>query len=103
MTKKEVAKRVATTIILTLIIFVVLTLAMEWLTWGCPSNPYAQYHSDSPCFNFTFRCQVECDNYDLVFTGITEGCSCHCGGNQWVSSCSGWLYEKEETDVKEKA
>jgi len=53
-----------------------------------------RYFDNSPCFDMSYRCQVECHKYGLNFTGITEDCSCDCGTG-WVSSCSGFYYDKE--------
>jgi len=53
-----------------------------------------KYFMDSPCFDFNYRCDVECSRYGLSFTGVTDGCACDCGTG-WVSSCSGFYYDKE--------
>lgn len=53
-----------------------------------------KYFFDSPCFDFHYRCTAECGRYSLNFTGVTDGCACDCGKG-WVSSCSGFYYDKE--------
>jgi hypothetical protein len=55
------------------------------------SNPYNRYEMDSPCFNMTFRCEVECSGWDLNYTGKVDGCACDCGTGM-VSACSGFFY-----------
>lgn len=66
----------------------------NFVEWGCGDGRNGQYLMDSPCFNFTYRCEVECSNYGLDFTGIRDGCACDCGTG-WVSSCSGFYYDRE--------
>ena len=66
----------------------------SWIKWGChDKNSNAKYFMDSPCFDHVYRCEVECSNYELKFTGITNGCSCDCGTG-WVSACSGFYFDK---------
>lgn len=58
------------------------------------ADDWDRYYSKSPCFDFNYRCQIECGTYGLNFTGITDDCSCDCGTG-WVSACSGFYYDKE--------
>jgi len=58
----------------------------------------AKYFMDSWCSDMNYRCNAECSNYGLEFTGIIDGCACDCGTG-WVSSCSGFYYDKESDTV----
>jgi hypothetical protein len=58
-----------------------------------------RYSMESLCFDMNYRCQVECGNYGWNFTGQIMGCVCDCG--DWeVSSCSGFAYAKNTSEVK---
>lgn len=72
--------------------------------WGHPEKYYMDtepslffgYISSNPCFNVTYRCQVECGNFGKNFTGEMDGCACDCG-DAFVSMCSGFMRMKEPT------
>lgn len=71
---------------------IVFALLSQLLSSRCTEPSYLM---DSPCFNATFRCEVECRSHGLNFSHIgTENCfQCWCNETAYVSACSGSLYE----------
>jgi len=76
-------------------LLIVIPMAFGGATWlACDVGHVSdKYFYDSPCFDFHYRCEVECSRFNLEFTGVTDGCACDCGTG-WVSSCSGFYYDK---------
>lgn len=81
--------------------YIIISLVILLLAYGVHSKGFClfaqnedKYFDNSPCFDFGYRCRIECQRYGLNFTGITDGCSCDCETG-WVSSCSGFYYDKE--------
>lgn len=72
-------------------------LAVSFINYAIAYMKYggcSKYYMDSPCFDWGYRCGVECSNYGLNFTGEVSGCECDCGAGV-VSACSGFYYDYE--------
>jgi len=71
-------------VIILILIGIILIQKFYCKHWG------DRYSLNSPCHDPNYRCQIECSNYGLNFTGEIDGCMCDCG-NASVSVCSGFL------------
>lgn len=80
--------------IFAVLIALFITSNAEGISYCFGDEFQAKYFMDSWCFDFHYRCTAECGRYGLNFTGVTDGCACDCGTG-WVSSCSGFYYDKE--------
>ena len=77
------------------IILILLVIDFGYYHLKCKDNP--SYYMDDMCFDTDYRCEIECSNFDLNYTGnIVDGCKCDCKEG-YVSYCSGFYmeYEKE--------
>ena len=70
------------------------------IEYYCERNPSVIL--DDTCFDISLRCDWECDNYDLNFTGYIgkQGCVCQCSDGSFVSFCSGIRYNEEGKKVR---
>ena len=97
MVKKEESLGMVIGCVLAVMVFAALYLVVivgdceDDAGWGLPRK----YYMDDVCFDWDYRCQVECGNYGRNFTGNMDGCACDCG-DIMVSACSGFAYDKEE-------
>jgi hypothetical protein len=79
---------------LVVIVALIIMTNAEGLAYCFGDEFTAKYYMNSFCFDFHYRCTIECERYNLNFTGVTDGCACDCGKG-WVSSCSGFYYDKD--------